>query len=229
MTIDPLLARFDRAAAAADSAIAGVGPDQWGQRRAPCTEWNLRQLLNHLVGGTKAFLSMQTGGAPVDRAADHVGDDPLASFRAAVAELRAAFGEDGALEKTVNTPFGEGPGAILVNMRVNEMMVHGWDVAKAAGQSTDLDPELAAQCMEDFRRLRAHRSREGHVRRRARRRRRDDRGRSAGGGGRPYGWVDLWTRSWWRPSAGRNSWSWPTGRYRSRARARSGSTCRRPA
>jgi uncharacterized protein (TIGR03086 family) len=153
MTNDPL-ARFDRAAAAADSAIAGVGPDQW-DAPTPCTEWNLRQLLNHLVGGTKAFLSMQTGGAPVDRTADHVGDDPLASFRAAVAELRAAFGEDGALEKTVNTPFGEGPAAILVNMRVNEMMVHGWDVAKASGQSTDLDPELAAQCMEDFRRLRA--------------------------------------------------------------------------
>ena len=44
---------------------------------------------------------------------------------------------------------------VLLNMRVNEFMVHSWDVAKASGQSTDLDPELAAQCMEDFRRLRA--------------------------------------------------------------------------
>jgi uncharacterized protein (TIGR03086 family) len=153
MTNDPL-ARFDRAAAVADSTIAGVRPDQW-DAPTPCTEWNLRQLLNHLVGGTKAFLSMQTGGAPVDRAADHVGDDPLASFRAAVVELRAAFAEDGALEKTVVAPFGEAPGSALLNMRVNEFMVHSWDVAKASGQSTDLDPELAAQCMEDFRRLRA--------------------------------------------------------------------------
>jgi uncharacterized protein (TIGR03086 family) len=153
MTNEPL-ARFDRAAAAADSAIAGVRPDQWSAP-TPCTEWDLRQLLNHMVGGTKAFLSMQTDGAPVDRAADHVGDDPLASFRSAVAELRAAFAEEGALEKTVTTPFGEAPGLVLVNMRVNEMMVHGWDVAKASGQSTDLDPQLAAECVEDFRRLRA--------------------------------------------------------------------------
>jgi uncharacterized protein (TIGR03086 family) len=153
MTNEPL-ARFDRAAAAVDSAIAGVRPDQWSDP-TPCTEWDLRQLLNHLVGGTKAFLSMQTGGAPVDRAADHVGDDPLASFRAAVAELRAAFAEPGALEKTVTGPFGETSGAFLANMRVNEMMVHGWDVAKASGQSTDLDPELASECLEDFRRLRA--------------------------------------------------------------------------
>jgi uncharacterized protein (TIGR03086 family) len=153
MTNEPL-ARFDRAVAVADSAIAGVRPDQWSAP-TPCTEWDLRQLLNHLVGGTKAFLSMQTGGAPVDRAADHVGDDPLGSFRAAVAELRAAFAEDGALEKTVASPFGEAPGLVLVNMRVNEMMIHSWDVAKASGQSTDLDPELAAQCLDDLRRLRA--------------------------------------------------------------------------
>jgi uncharacterized protein (TIGR03086 family) len=153
MTDSPL-ARFDRAAAVADSAIAGVRPNQW-DAPTPCTEWNVRQLLNHVVGGTKAFLSMQTGGSPVDRAADHLGDDPLASFRASLAQLRSAFAEDGALEKTVTTPFGEAPGLVLVNMRVNEMMVHGWDVAKATGQSTDLDPELAAQCAEDFRRLRA--------------------------------------------------------------------------
>ena len=153
MTETPL-ARFDRAVAVADSAIAGVRPDQWSDP-TPCTDWNVRQLLNHIVGGTKMFLSMQTGGGPVDRSADHLGDDPLGSWRGAVAELRAAFAEDGALERTVTTPFGEGPGLVLVTMRVNEMMVHGWDVAKATGQSTDLDPELAAQCLDDFRRLRA--------------------------------------------------------------------------
>ena len=40
-------------------------------------------------------------------------------------------------------------------MRVTEMMLHGWDTARATGQSTDLDPELARECAEQFRRLRA--------------------------------------------------------------------------
>jgi uncharacterized protein (TIGR03086 family) len=30
-------------------------------------------------------------------------------------------------------------------------MTHGWDVAKATGQSTDLDPELAAELLEGAR------------------------------------------------------------------------------
>src|SRR5258705_1552144 len=112
------LARFDRAAAAADAAIAGVRPEQLGDP-TPCTEWSVRELLNHLVGGTKPFLAMQTGGGPVDRAADHLGDDPLASFRASVAELRAAFAQDGALQRIVPSPFGDAPATVLVNMRVN--------------------------------------------------------------------------------------------------------------
>jgi uncharacterized protein (TIGR03086 family) len=154
MTDPNPLARFDRAAAAADAAIAGVRPEQL-DAPTPCTEWTVRQLLNHIVGGTRMFHSMQTGGGPVDRAADFLGDDPLAAFRASVAELRAAFAEDGALTKIVPTPFGDAPGTVLVNMRVNEMLVHGWDVARATGQSTDLAPELAAECVEEFRRMRA--------------------------------------------------------------------------
>ena len=35
-------------------------------------------------------------------------------------------------------------------MRVNEMIVHGWDVARGSGQSTDLDPEVAAVCLAMF-------------------------------------------------------------------------------
>jgi uncharacterized protein (TIGR03086 family) len=36
-------------------------------------------------------------------------------------------------------------------MRFNEMVVHSWDLAKATGQSTDLDPELAAASLASFR------------------------------------------------------------------------------
>ena len=141
------LARFDRAAAAADAAIAAVRPEQL-DAPTPCTEWTVRQLLNHVVGGNKAFASMQTGGGPVDRTADHLGDDPVAAFRTSVARLRDVFAADGALEKTVVGPFGEVPGAFLVTMRVNEMMVHGWDVAKATGQHYVCNPVVAERARE---------------------------------------------------------------------------------
>jgi uncharacterized protein (TIGR03086 family) len=147
--VDPL-ERFDRAAATATTVVDAIKPEQYDEP-TPCADWTVRQLLNHLTGGTKMFTAMVTAGEPVDRAADHVGPDHAASFRAAVADLRAAFAAAGALDGVYNGPLGEAPGTMLARMRVNEMMVHAWDLAKATGQSTDLAPDLAAECIEDIR------------------------------------------------------------------------------
>jgi uncharacterized protein (TIGR03086 family) len=133
---------FDRAAAVADSVIAAVKPDQLDDP-TPCTEWSVRQLINHVVTGNLMFTSMVTGGPRPDRNQDQFGDDPLGAFRATARDLRAAFSAEGALDRIYPTPFGEDPGTVLVNMLAIEMSIHAWDIAKATGQSTDLDPELA--------------------------------------------------------------------------------------
>jgi uncharacterized protein (TIGR03086 family) len=148
------LARFDRAVAAAGAVFDGVKAEQWGDP-TPCSEWTVRDLMNHVVGGTRQFISLMSGGGPLDRSLDYLGPDPAASFRAAAAELRAAFAAEGALERLAPTPFGPQPGQFLAEMRVTEMMTHGWDLAKATGQSTDLDPELADSLIDNFRRMRA--------------------------------------------------------------------------
>ena len=144
--------RFDRATATATAVVDAVTPQQYDEP-TPCTDWTVRQLLNHLIGGTKMFTAIVTRGPAVDRAADHVGPDHAASFRSAVGELRAAFAADGALDGVYQGPMGEAPGAMLMRMRVNEMMLHGWDLARATGQSTDLDPELAEECIGDIQRV----------------------------------------------------------------------------
>jgi uncharacterized protein (TIGR03086 family) len=146
------LDRFDRSAATATAVIGSVKAEQYDDP-TPCTDWNVRQLLNHVIGGSKIFTAILTDSGPVDRTADHVGADHAASFRAAISDLRAAFAADGALDGTYQGPLGETSGAFLMRMRVNEMMMHAWDLARATGQSTDLDPELAAECIEDLRRV----------------------------------------------------------------------------
>jgi uncharacterized protein (TIGR03086 family) len=150
------LSRFDRAAVVAEEVISGIKADQLDDP-TPCTEWSVRQVINHLVGGGVFFVSSMTGGPPIDRAADYLGKDPLAAFRDSVSRLREAFLREGSSDRIVTMPFGEVPVAMLVEMRTTEMLLHGWDVAKATGQSTDLDPELADSRIESFRLMRANR------------------------------------------------------------------------
>jgi uncharacterized protein (TIGR03086 family) len=142
---------FDRAAGVADEVIARVKPDQFGDP-TPCREWSVRQVINHVVLGNMLFTSMVTGDPPPDRTQDQLGDDPLMAFRDTLLALRSAFSADGVLEATYPTPFGEGPGTLLVHMRTMEMTIHGWDIARATGQSTDLDSELAEFALASMRR-----------------------------------------------------------------------------
>jgi uncharacterized protein (TIGR03086 family) len=144
------LAQFDRAVAVANDVIAAVKPDQL-DHPTPCTDWSVRQLLNHLVGGNLMFASIVTDAPRPDRSVDHLGDDPLGAFQDTVLDLRTLFSADGVLAATYDTPIGRGPGSQLVTMRVVEMTVHSWDLAKATGQSTDLDPELAEECLVTLR------------------------------------------------------------------------------
>lgn len=120
-----------------------IAPVQFSQP-TPCSDWDIRALINHLVGGHLRFAALLRGQPGPEWGADVLGEDPAADFRSTFAMLSALFDEDGFLERTVPTPFGEGPGAQLVAIRVTELTVHGWDLAAASGQSRELDRELVA-------------------------------------------------------------------------------------
>jgi uncharacterized protein (TIGR03086 family) len=133
---------FDRAAAAATTIVNGITDDQF-TLPTPCADWNVRAVLNHLVTGSLRVEAIVAGRAHPDRDADHLGADPKATFAAALATNRETLRTPGLMERIVSTPMGERPGAVLVQLRVAELLVHGWDLARATGQDTDLDPELA--------------------------------------------------------------------------------------
>jgi uncharacterized protein (TIGR03086 family) len=144
-----VLVLYRRAADLAVEIVERVGHDQLGDP-TPCTEWSLRELINHVVTGNLFFIHLATGSPPPARGVDHLGDDPAAAFRDSVCAVSAAFEADGFLERVVHAPFGEVSGRMLVDMRRNELTVHGWDIAKASGQSTDLDREVVAACQASY-------------------------------------------------------------------------------
>src|SRR5690242_9349194 len=153
--LDPL-SRFDRATEATHAVIAAVRPDQL-DGPSPCTEWTVREVINHLVSGQE-FFAHSIGTGTFDRASfnrdrDFLGPDPAAAFADAARRLRALFAADGLLERTMPTPFSPQPGVVLVEMRITESLVHGWDVARATGQSTDLAPDIIEPSAEGLRRM----------------------------------------------------------------------------
>lgn len=139
---DPL-EQLTRALDATGDLLAGVREDQWGAPTG-CPGWRVRELVDHLVGGNRTFAAILSGQAPPDRDADHLRDDPIGAYRDAGQALRAGFSRPGVLEEEFSVPAGRLPGAAALHLRITELLVHGWDLARATGQATTgLPAELA--------------------------------------------------------------------------------------
>lgn len=116
----------------------------------PCTSWDVRALVSHFVGTARwwaAVIAGQEAAADVDYAAG----DFVAAYEESIRLAVAAFAAEGVLDKVVRLPFGEFPGTVLRDLAATEQFTHGWDLARAIGYSTDLDPGLAAGLLEKAR------------------------------------------------------------------------------
>src|SRR5262249_10844077 len=67
-----------------------------------------------------------------------------------------AFSRPGMLEQPYESPWGEVPGAVMVQHVINELLAHGWDLARATGQGTDLAPEAARSALDVLRAWHGH-------------------------------------------------------------------------
>jgi uncharacterized protein (TIGR03086 family) len=140
------------ACAATAPIVDGLRPDQLGEP-TPCTEWNVRAVLNHLLGTLSLGAALLTdtpptvvtgaGGQPVE---DLLGADPATTYAAGVRELLAAADGD-ALLREHTTPFGPMPGAAIAGFTTLDIAVHGWDLAVATGQKPALGDELAERLL----------------------------------------------------------------------------------
>jgi uncharacterized protein (TIGR03086 family) len=135
-----------------DGVVSKITPAHYALS-TPCTEWNVQQLANHLLATLdlgRALLSdemptIQAGPGQVP-AQDLIGNDLIASYRAGAAALVAATTAD-AVNRVHVTPLGDMPGAGLAGFAALDVLVHGWDLARATGQATTLDDGLAEQLL----------------------------------------------------------------------------------
>ncbi len=132
--------------------LAGVNRDQLDSP-TPCQSWTVAQLIDHVVGGLYFFTTVANGDPPAGRGDSKYADgDFLAAFDEGSASCLAAFSAPGAMEKIMHLPFGDMPGAAFAGMAATDTFTHGWDLARATGQPTDLNPALASELLEGSKR-----------------------------------------------------------------------------
>jgi uncharacterized protein (TIGR03086 family) len=138
---------LERAFATTRTVLANVKPDQLDDP-TPCASWSVRDLINHIVGGSHWFAkSTNAGASPAPDETDFASGDFVASFDEGSTAAVAAFGTPGAQEKIIKLPFGDFPGSAFMGLATTDTFTHAWDLAKATGQDVDLDPELAGQLL----------------------------------------------------------------------------------
>jgi uncharacterized protein (TIGR03086 family) len=121
--------------------LANVTQEQM-TNATPCAEWDVAALVDHVVNGNvwvQTLAGRQPAPVPPGNA--------RAAFAISAAAAHDVFNSPDGLDRTYELPFGQTPGAVFALMRTNDLFTHAWDLATATGQSTDLDPQLAASVL----------------------------------------------------------------------------------
>lgn len=121
--------------------IAAVGPDQL-TAPTPCSEYTVRDLVNHLVRWVRLFDASANGrSVPIDSAPVET-EDPATDFQRSASSLISGW-RRGGLDRTVPMTGGDLPARMVVSMMLMEYLAHGCDLAMATGQPVPFsDPEL---------------------------------------------------------------------------------------
>lgn len=145
-TDDTDVEQLGRALAAVGHLIVGIRKDEWSAP-TPCADWTVRELVTHLVGMNLVFAALMSGQAPPERGADRLGHDPARAYLDSGAAMQAAFEQPGVLERTYHGPLGAATGAERLQIRIYDLLAHGWDLAQATGQPAELPEDLAEQAL----------------------------------------------------------------------------------
>jgi uncharacterized protein (TIGR03086 family) len=141
-TDDDPIALLRRALDQTGELIAGTRREQ-GELPTPCRSWTVGHLIGHVVTDMGNFAAAVSGAKPDWSRAPDTGDDWTAAFAAGREELDAAWAGADLQSEVPTMGGGTAPLVSRADQQIAEFAVHGWDIARATGQSLSLDDAVA--------------------------------------------------------------------------------------
>ncbi|HET7475469.1 MAG TPA: TIGR03086 family metal-binding protein [Dermatophilaceae bacterium] len=134
------------AAARFGEVVYAVPADRWGAP-TPCTQWSVRDVLNHVVA-EHLWVPYLLGGGTVAEAGDRfdgdmLGSDPVRAWDEAIGESLSAW-QDVTDETPVALSRGETPAGDYAAEMLLDLTVHAWDLARGAGVDDRLERRSVA-------------------------------------------------------------------------------------
>jgi uncharacterized protein (TIGR03086 family) len=125
-----------RAVDQAERVLSEIPPDQLFDP-TPCTEWNIGELVAHVVADPRNFVMMARGEKPDWSAPASLPDDWRVEFRSAADELMEMWRDA-----------GESASPQSMDWQTAEFAVHTWDLVRALDLPTPLDAEVAQRGLD---------------------------------------------------------------------------------
>ena len=127
---------------------ASICDPQWSLP-TPCTEWNLEQLVDHVIGGNWFTIRILAGESADAAMAETVGTfderhEPRAAALESINEQLLAFDQPGLLGRTFHHVAGDLNGREVLRIRLHELIIHNWDIAQALDPRAFICDEFVA-------------------------------------------------------------------------------------
>ncbi|MDN5851747.1 MAG: maleylpyruvate isomerase family mycothiol-dependent enzyme, partial [Actinomycetia bacterium] len=139
--MESIAQRYARLRKSFAAKVAGIPEERWSNQ-SPCEDWTARDVVRHVIE-TQAMFESLVGrelvpGAPVD-------DDPHGAFIAATDQVQMHLDDPDTAKAGYDGYFGPTTFEESVDGFLSlDLVVHGWDLARATGVDEHIDPDDVA-------------------------------------------------------------------------------------